>query len=1008
MVRAALVAFAAAVFLCGKFAMATCGPADPTGYFEGTAQSKEAGALHVTLNLRCDAGRYDGNLVTPVGTFDIRGGSYTNGHLTLQFGGGAIGDQGTIDLQLNGDKAAGSFRLAADSGPFSLTRLGPARVAASTQTVLGIPKQQWRDDLHFVVNELTTKHVDPYRFTSQQTLQANAESLDSRLDALNPDQIYMGMDHIANLIGDGHTYVEFPPDLALFPLVVQRFGQEYRVVEATGDGRPALGMRVMRINGIPVQQVHDQLLAAITPIGETDVLRDARAQNFLNIGMALHGLGIIPDRNQATFTLETDSGTAADMTFHALSPQQADEAQRPQDDFWYTYLADAKTVYCSFRAYENLSTLAPGLIEFVKAKQPEKLVIDLRLNSGGDYKEGLKYLIDPIASLASINRKGHLFVLIGANTFSAAMSNAAQFRTKTSALLVGQTIGERPNSSQEANEVRLPNSHLLLRYSTQYYEFLPGNTNMIVPDKVIVPTWQDFKQGRDPPLDWVLTQNADPPAQGRSPAASSAITVPPSQIDKAVASLDGIATTLLKRTGVPGMAIAVVHDDKVVYIKGFGVRKAGTQQKVDVNTVFELASVSKPLGAAVIAGAVGRGIVKWSDPVAKYVPGFTLSDPYVGRTVTIADMYAHRSGLPDHAGDLLEDLGYDRSTVLRRLALEPLDPFRITYHYTNFGLTAAAQAVANAAKTSWEDLSRDVLYTPLGMTSTSSLFADYANATDKAVLHVRIGNKWVAKFTRDADAQSPAGGASSSVRDMAQWLRFELGYGMYNGKQIVDRDALLETWKPNLVSNPIDSPISRASFYGLGTGVSYDPAGRLRLSHSGGFASGGATTILMLPSEKLGIVVLTNGMPIGLPESVANEFMDVAEFGKVERDWYAGYSPIFARMYHNPSKLAGKSPPASAAPAKPNATYTGTYANAYYGPATVEARTDGLALLLGPHRKAFKLTHWDGNTFSYEPAGENAVGISAVSFVTEPGAMRAGKVVIENLDENKLGTFVRR
>ena len=382
--------------------------------------------------------------------------------------------------------------------------------------------------------------------------------------------------------------------------------------------------------------------------------------------------------------------------------------------------------------------------------------------------------------------------------------------------------------------------------------------------------------------------------------------VTPQRIQRAVAALDSITRNIQRKTGVPGIAIAVVHNDKVVYLKGFGVRKAGTSQRVDADTVFELASVSKPVGAAVIAGAVGRGVVKWTDPLQKYIPGFALSDPYVSRTVTIADMYAHRSGLPDHAGDLLEDLGYNRAAIIKRLAFEPLDPFRITYHYTNFGLTAAAQAVANAAHTTWQKLSHDMLYAPLGMTSTSSRFLDYANSANKAILHVRVGDTWIAKYTRDADAQSPAGGVSSSARDMAQWMRFELANGKYNGKQVVSEAALLVTRNPNLMLAPLSSPVSRATFYGLGINVAYDPASRLRLTHSGAFGSGAATVIHLLPSENLGIVVLTNGTPIGAPEAIAASFLDLAEFGKPERDWLAAYAPLLRHCWQTRAHSKGR------------------------------------------------------------------------------------------------------
>ena len=164
------------------------------------------------------------------------------------------------------------------------------------------------------------------------------------------------------------------------------------------------------------------------------------------------------------------------------------------------------------------------------------------------------------------------------------------------------------------------------------------------------------------------------------------------------------------------------------------------------------------------------------------------------------------------------------------------------------------------------------------------------------------------------------------------------------------------------MSGPIATPDSRASFYGLGLGVSTDEAGRVRLSHSGGFASGAATTILMLPSENLGIAVLTNGMPIGVPETIAAGFFDLAEFGQLQRDWFAAYSKLFAALYVNPSELMGKTRPANPRPARSETAYTGTYVNRFYGPASVEAKNGRLVMVLGPRHTAFPLTHWDGDT----------------------------------------------
>lgn len=500
------------------------------------------------------------------------------------------------------------------------------------------------------------------------------------------------------------------------------------------------------------------------------------------------------------------------------------------------------------------------------------------------------------------------------------------------------------------------------------------------------------------------------------PNDTSATEISDQHVQQAVGALDGLARSLMQSTGIPGIAVAVVHNDEVVYSKGFGVREVGSNQAVNADTVFELASVSKSVSASVVAGAVGQQASSWSDPVVSYLPDFALADPYVTQNVTIGDLFAHRSGLPDHAGDLMEDLGYDQATIIQRLRYYPLDRFRDSYAYTNFGLTAAAEAVAAAKGVSFQDLCQQIVFGPLGMGSTSTLYADYQRRPNKATLHVRPGltsGPWVAKFTRDADAQAPAGGVSSSVNDMAIWMRLVLGSGTFQGKDLLDADALQESHTPQMVSNPPAKPVDRAGFYGYGTNVGVDETGRVRFSHSGGFASGGSTNLILLPAANLGIVALTNGMPVGVPEALALSFMDIVELGKVQQDWQPLlWDVAFKSFYANPSPLAGKTPPDNPTPPQPANAYTGTYANALYGPATITVSPGGdLVLQLGPKPMAFTLTHWDADTFSYQPTGENALGITAVVFTIGDGGSATG-VDIGNFNGEKpltrnLGAFVR-
>ncbi|PYK40896.1 MAG: serine hydrolase [Verrucomicrobia bacterium] len=375
--------------------------------------------------------------------------------------------------------------------------------------------------------------------------------------------------------------------------------------------------------------------------------------------------------------------------------------------------------------------------------------------------------------------------------------------------------------------------------------------------------------------------------------------VAPEQMDKAIREIEKLAQKQIQENALPGLAIAVVFQDKTAYAKGFGVRDVNTNAPIDADSVFQLASVSKPIGATVVAGLVGEGKITWDSKLSVLDPTFAMFDPWVTREI----MYAHRSGLPEHAGDLLEDLGYTRLEILFRLRYQhPGSSFRSHYAYTNFGMTEGAVAAAKAYGLEWEEASKQKLYNPLGMNSTSSRYADFMARRNKALGHVPVNGKWVQKFKRDPDAQSPTGGVSSSVNDLAKWMRLQLANGRFDGKQIVDEKALVETHQPQMLTG--SNPFTRLpTFYGLGWNVSYDPEGRLRLNHSGAFGLGAATYVNLVPNEQLGVVVLTNAYPIGLAEALGTTFMDIALYGKPTQDWFALFKSARCSASIIPSRL---------------------------------------------------------------------------------------------------------
>jgi CubicO group peptidase (beta-lactamase class C family) len=471
-----------------------------------------------------------------------------------------------------------------------------------------------------------------------------------------------------------------------------------------------------------------------------------------------------------------------------------------------------------------------------------------------------------------------------------------------------------------------------------------------------------------------------------TPAPFNTAPVASAQIDAAVAKLDGVADEVMRRTKMPGMAVAVVKDGKVVYAKGFGVRRVGSPEGVDPDTVFQLASVSKPIAATVVAGLIGPGM-SWDTPAMLRLPGFALSDPTVTQQVTIGDFFAHRSGLPATTGDKLEDLGFDRQQILQRMRYVPLLAFRTTYGYSNFGLTAGAQAAANAYGVDWATLSERTLYAPLGMKSTSSRFVDFMQRTNRATPHVLKDGSYQALYQRQPDEQSPAGGVSSSVNDVAQWMTLLLQNGSYKGRTVYTAEAMQPAITGQIVNGPPSTdPAVRPNHYGYGFNVGTSSGGRVKLSHSGAFMLGAGTAFTVIPAAGVAIITLTNSAPVGAAEALNITFEELVETGKVSEDWIEVFGERFLPFYVPEGSLAGEQPPSQpVAPLGSNA-YTGTYANSYYGNAVVEASGNALVLKMGPTgARTFTLRHWSGNTYVFDLSGENAPPGSVARVDFKPG-----------------------
>jgi CubicO group peptidase (beta-lactamase class C family) len=487
-------------------------------------------------------------------------------------------------------------------------------------------------------------------------------------------------------------------------------------------------------------------------------------------------------------------------------------------------------------------------------------------------------------------------------------------------------------------------------------------------------------------------------------SAAAAQPVDRESVTAALSQMEAMAQQLVDEAAVPGLAVAVVHDDEVVYLGGFGLREIGSPETVDADTVFQLASMSKPISSTVVAALVGKQVVAWDSRVAALRPRFQLHDPYPTAQVTLRDLFAHRSGLPGTSGDDLEDIGYDREAITDRLRLvPPSSSFRAGYAYSNAGLTQGALAAAAPTGKAWEDVADEMLYQPLGMTSTSSRYADFVARENRAALHIPVDGAWAAKLTREPDAQAPAGGVSSTVRDLAQWMRLELSHGSHDGETLIAPFAIDATHEPLMYrgQNPVTG---RTSFYGLGWNVEFGPNGP-SWGHAGAFSVGARTVVTLYPEAGIGMVVLSNAFPTGVPEGLSDSFFDLMFTGAVTRDWLAPWDALFASLF-DPAVEAARAtyaaPPDPATPALPLAAYAGTYANDYVGEAAVADDGGALVVTVGPDgARSYPLTHFDRDIFLYYPSPELPDLPSTARFSIGPDG-RAEGVTLESLDRGTL------
>jgi len=429
------------------------------------------------------------------------------------------------------------------------------------------------------------------------------------------------------------------------------------------------------------------------------------------------------------------------------------------------------------------------------------------------------------------------------------------------------------------------------------------------------------------------------------------------------AGLDAYVNNGLKLWEVPGLSLAIVRNDSVMYVKGYGVRELGKAGAVDASTVFAVGSTSKAFTTAALAMLVDAGKVSWDDPVTKHLPWFQMYDPYASREVTVRDLVTHRAGLArgDGVWGLYE---YDRDEVARRVRfLAPSWSLRSTFGYQNLMYVTAGQVVAHASGQSWDDFLRERIFAPLGMRSTSTSIDAFRGNANVASPHSRVNDTLIATPWQKVDDVGAAGSINSNALDMAQWVRLHLGRGTLAGRSLVSEKQLEEIQTPQMVVRlegpwKARSPDAHLLSYGLGWFIQ-DHRGRKLVQHSGNVNSMSAV-VGLLPEEKFGVVVLSNAPGTLLPNALMYRILDL-ELKAQPKDYSAemrqrALADAERARQNQPRQIAGTRP------SLPLDRYAGGYADSLYGQLQVRLDGDSLRIAIGTRGEAV-LRHWHYDTF---------------------------------------------
>ena len=469
-------------------------------------------------------------------------------------------------------------------------------------------------------------------------------------------------------------------------------------------------------------------------------------------------------------------------------------------------------------------------------------------------------------------------------------------------------------------------------------------------------------------------------------------------------SLDNYINRALTNWRIPGVAVCIVKDNKVVLLRAYGIKELGLPAKVDINTLFMIGSNTKAFTATSLAMLQAAHKLSLDDKVTKYLPQFKLDDRYAGEQAIIKDLLCHRLGFRTFQGDFtFYNTNLTRDQVMQKLGMmKAAYPFRTKWGYTNSAFLTAGQIIPVVTGKPWEVYLKENILAPLGMQGTLPLTADMPKALNRTVPHTLIEGILAPIPYAQLDALAPAGGISSSANDMSKWVLALLNDGKVGSRQVISNAAIRATREPQDIMGSVTYPDGERSYelYGLGW-VLQDYAGRQIVSHTGG-VNGYVSSVTLVPQDHLGIVILTNTDQNDLIESLNWEVID-AYFKKP----FHNYSDIYLAQFKanaatetaNDRKLKD-TVTLKLQPALPLDKYTGKYTNDLYGNLTItQGETGDLEIRFEHHPRMFThLQALGGNRF-YATFSDPELGKAVFPFTVVNGQVTALRVKVADFVE---------